>query len=339
MCLKQIVTQCLWRLAHVALTVAVALRSCAAWLMHKLSLTKETVVCDARPLAALPQRPQAIAFLLDRDTAMYSRPEHTVRRAATLALYAAASGVPYITLYDPHGVVRASPELLCTLLASEARRLRLYSSSGHTADDECVLIVDTPPSSETGGNDSTERRVSFRFATPPPSSSSSSPLQSSDSGVFHVRLCCAEDGRQDIVGIAHRAAVAAQRGEDVALDEESISRSLRGLQSLFSVHFTFPHSRGCFCCFPASFGFPDPDMAVVFGWSTVMSGFQPWQTRLTEFLFVLISSQNFHPLHHHLHIHGMMKNNSFVGDVRYFGWTDFAATYEKYSHRNKRFGK
>ena len=283
MCLKKLVTQCLWRLAHVALTVAVALRSCAAWLMHKLAFTKETVVCDARPLAALPQRPQAIAFLLDRDTAMYSRPEHTVRRAATLALYAAACGVPYITLYDPHGVVRASPDLLCTLLASEARRLRLYSSSGHTADDECVLIVDTPPSTDSD-SESTVRRVPFRFTTPPQSSSSSS---SSDSGVFHVRLCCAEDGRQDIVGIAHRAAVAAQRGESVPLDEDSISRSLRGLYLRFhkSAHILV---HDCCCC-AASFGFPDPDMAVVFGWSTVMSGFQPWQTRLTEFLFVLVS--------------------------------------------------
>ena len=292
MFLKNLVTQCLWRLAHVALSVAVALRSCAAWLMHKLAFTKETVVCDARSLAALPQRPQAIAFLLDRDTAMYSRPEHTVRRAATLALYAAACGVHYITLYDPHGVVRASPDLLCTLLASEARRLRLYSSSGHTADDECALVVDTPSST---GTDSV-RRISFRFATPP--SSSSSQPSSSDSGVFHVRLCCAEDGRQDIVGIAHRAAVAAQRGETVALDEDSISRSLRGSSPLFLRNslrascVVIPH---LVCCSPASFGFPDPDMAVVFGWSTVMSGFQPWQTRLTEFLFVFFFFFSFPP--------------------------------------------
>jgi len=104
-------------------------------------------------------------------------------------------------------------------------------------------------------------------------------------GKFHVRLCSAVDGRQDIVDIAKKAAVAAENQEDIKIDEESISRSLR-----------------------ASLGFPDPDMAVVFGWSTVMCGFQPWQTRLTEFFF--------------------------VGEVRYFAWTEFASTYEKYSHRN-----
>ena len=246
MCLKHLVTQCLWRLAHFALSVAVALRSCAAWLLHTLSFTKETLVCDARPLAELPQRPEAIAFLLDRDTAMYSRPEHTVRRAATLALYAAACGVSYITLYDPHGVVRANIELLCTLLTSEARRLRLYSSSGHTADDECVFVVDTPSNNAT--DDNTIRRVPFRFTTPPKGVSSSS-ASSSDKGVFHVRLCCAEDGRQDIVAIAHRAAVSAQNGAEVMLTEDSISNSLRGLPS-----FQFSSSSFlcvCSCFFPS----------------------------------------------------------------------------------------
>lgn len=261
MCLKHLVTQCLWRLAHFALSVAVALRSCAAWLLHTLSFTKETLVCDARPLAELPQRPEAIAFLLDRDTAMYSRPEHTVRRAATLALYAAACGVSYITLYDPHGVVRANIELLCTLLTSEARRLRLYSSSGHTADDECVFVVDTPSNNAT--DDNTIRRVPFRFTTPPNGVSSSSSASSSDKGVFHVRLCCAEDGRQDIVAIAHRAAVSAQNGEEVMLTEDSISNSLRGLPS-------FQFSSSLFLCVCSCF------FSLIFSQHRLVSQTQIW---------------------------------------------------------------
>ena len=278
--MKNLMTQCLWRLAHVALSVAVALRSCAAWLMHKLAFTKETVVCDARSLAALPQRPQAIAFLLDRDTAMYSRPEHTVRRAATLALYAAACGVHYITLYDPHGVVRASPDLLCTLLASEARRLRLYSSSGHTS----ALLLSTLPRPQA-----LTASVVFLSALR-----------------RHLHRRRPSRRRQTVA--CSMCACAVQRMDGRTLwalhtalqSRHSAARLLPSMRTASRVpcvvrHPPFLHNslRASFvvishlvCCSPASFGFPDPDMAVVFGWSTVMSGFQPWQTRLTEFLFV-----------------------------------------------------
>ena len=87
----------------------------------------------------------------------------------------------------------------------------------------------------------------------------------------------------------------------------------------------------------ASNGFPDPDMAVVFGSSTVMSGFQPWQTRLTEFLFATM--KNTDRTKKATNTDKLIDINSFVGDVRYFGWAEYAATYEKYAHRNKRFGK
>lgn len=300
---------CLWRLAHAALQLAAGVRALALRVQHTL-FSKESVECDARPFGVMQQRPRAIAFLLDRDSTMYSRTEHTVRRAALLTLYAAASGVPYITLHDPHGVIRANIDALCAAIELEAKKLRLYNDD-FTDQDECVMYIDTPPvrGSDTALVPAQPRQVAFRFSAPPPQQQQQQ--QPKDhvaeredhtcmvkGGKFYVRLCSAADGRQDIVAIAQQAALAAKNGDpDVPIDQESISNMLSGLCSLThsktanslttQILVMCSHKHGIKSN-TASNGFPDPDMAVVFGSSTVMSGFQPWQTRLTEFLFVPI---------------------------------------------------
>jgi undecaprenyl pyrophosphate synthase len=58
---------------------------------------------------------------------------------------------------------------------------------------------------------------------------------------------------------------------------------------------------------------PDPDMCVVLGRSRVMSGFQPWQTRLTEFFF--------------------------EGEPECYDEERLMGSLAAYSLRNKRFGK
>lgn len=103
--------------------------------------------------------------------------------------------------------------------------------------------------------------------------------------VARVRLSSSSDGRGDI---ARAIREASERGTEP--DQAFISGHLR-----------------------ASDGFPDPEMCVVLGRSRVMSGFQPWQTRLTEFFF--------------------------EGEANRYSWPQFTRSVSAFSNREKRFGR
>eukprot|EP00727_Mastigamoeba_balamuthi_P006756 m51a1_g2700 hypothetical protein (592) ;mRNA; f:800347-803764 len=103
-----------------------------------------------------------------------------------------------------------------------------------------------------------------------------------EAGEWTVNVTSAADGRGEIVELARNVA-----GVDpAAITCDYIESNLKATQ-----------------------GQPDPDLMIIFDQTLVMSGFLPWQIRLTEFMYPL--------------------------DL--FGWEEFVEAVDSYSRRNKRF--
>ncbi|KAL1842558.1 hypothetical protein VTJ49DRAFT_3348 [Mycothermus thermophilus] len=214
--------------------------------------TPELIRRDVKGLRKLPKH-LSVILTLDDQGRRSAGLERVINEVADVAAWCASAGIPHLSVYEKTGFLK---EYLPETHFAVSQQLRSYFGR-----DRPSLSVRAPhmPAIESV-------RSSRNLHGSGGGSSSSGSSDEGDSSGFHlsVLLISAEDGRDSMVDLTKTLAEMSQRKK---LKTDDISMELVDAELTESI-------------------MSEPDLLILFGPHVELSGYPPWQIRLTEIFHV-----------------------------------------------------